>query len=459
MPFANEHSARITDPSKYKKIRRKNDEFGKGIHVYFGVLSDGKTEVQSIHFDADKFTPSEARKWLKDNDYKPIEFEEASNDEKETEKTMNKIEYKSFKIDVKNVTESKANGKKYGIIKGYVSTFDNIDRGYDVVEKGAFLKGLEWLRNNGKKIPICWQHNLDMPIGGVDISDIYEDSKGLFLNEGKLYIDDIEKAREIHTCIKEGIVTEMSFGYMINNSAIETIDNENVRKLKELIIYEISPVVVPMNPNAKITDVKSFITNQLPIAEHSTEWNEDEAIKRVSKTLGDNYKMFLYENTLPFADIVDGELKAIPKAIFKITNQIKNNELDIDYKTSIKIKTELSRYYDKMNIDSPFKGVDIDGTITLNDIFNIYDNKKFSLSEKKHFLKKLIRRGTLSKSAAKMIVDKINFEQEKTKDNNDILINEFRQISKLIEKQNVIDNKKKKNKIILDELDKIKRII
>jgi len=76
-PYANEHSARINDPDKYDEFRRKNDEFGPGIHVIYGIRtveSERKTEVQSIRFDADRFTVAEAKAWLKEHDYKPIEF-------------------------------------------------------------------------------------------------------------------------------------------------------------------------------------------------------------------------------------------------------------------------------------------------------------------------------------------------------------------------------------------------
>ncbi len=77
-PYANEHAARINDPDKYAKIRRQNDKFGDGIHALWGVLDNGKTEVQAIRFDKGQFTAAEAKQWLKDNDYKPMEFEEAA---------------------------------------------------------------------------------------------------------------------------------------------------------------------------------------------------------------------------------------------------------------------------------------------------------------------------------------------------------------------------------------------
>lgn len=76
-PYPNEHAARITDPAQYDSFARKNNDFGDGIDAIYGVKA-GKTELQAIRFKADKFTAAEARKWLADHDFKPIEFEEAT---------------------------------------------------------------------------------------------------------------------------------------------------------------------------------------------------------------------------------------------------------------------------------------------------------------------------------------------------------------------------------------------
>ena len=67
MPFPKEHAARQTDPDKYIRIRRENDKFSSGIDAIWGVLPDGTVELQSIRFDASKFTPEQARAWLKDH--------------------------------------------------------------------------------------------------------------------------------------------------------------------------------------------------------------------------------------------------------------------------------------------------------------------------------------------------------------------------------------------------------
>ena len=78
MPYPNEHSARLKNPGRYKRFRRENDKFGKGIDAIWGVTQGNKVELQAIRFDAKIFTAEEARKWLKDHDYKPIRFEAAA---------------------------------------------------------------------------------------------------------------------------------------------------------------------------------------------------------------------------------------------------------------------------------------------------------------------------------------------------------------------------------------------
>jgi hypothetical protein len=86
MPYPNEHAARITDPDQYDDIRRQNDKFGKGIHAIWGIKEgQDEPELQAIHFDAEMFTPDEARAWLKEHKYEPIEFEEATGEEVATE--------------------------------------------------------------------------------------------------------------------------------------------------------------------------------------------------------------------------------------------------------------------------------------------------------------------------------------------------------------------------------------
>ena len=82
MPFANEHAARMKDPGQFTEFRRENDKFGRGIDVIWGIKEGGDTEVQAIRFDAKRFTVDQAKAWLDEHHYEPIEFEPATGDQK-----------------------------------------------------------------------------------------------------------------------------------------------------------------------------------------------------------------------------------------------------------------------------------------------------------------------------------------------------------------------------------------
>ena len=89
-PYPNEHAARLRDPAQYERFRRVNDEGGPGVDFIYGVKSsDGEevVELQAVRFDAERFTPAEARQWLTDHDHTAIEFEEATGQKAKRELT------------------------------------------------------------------------------------------------------------------------------------------------------------------------------------------------------------------------------------------------------------------------------------------------------------------------------------------------------------------------------------
>lgn len=137
-----------------------------------------------------------------------------------------------------------------GVFEGYASVFGVVDQGYDVVERGAFVKSLA-----RRKPKMLWQHEMDKPIGVWD--DVHEDERGLFV-KGRL-LTDVSKGKEALALLKAGAIDSMSIGY---RTVEATTDGErHIRKLLEVDLYEISLVTFPMLPDAKVTDVKS-ITNE-----------------------------------------------------------------------------------------------------------------------------------------------------------------------------------------------------
>src|SRR6056297_245299 len=87
-PYPNEHAARIQDPDQYDDFRRENNVPQDGVDYIFGIKDDS-SELQSIRFDRELFTPAAARAWLDENSFSPLEFEEATGERSELPKSNN----------------------------------------------------------------------------------------------------------------------------------------------------------------------------------------------------------------------------------------------------------------------------------------------------------------------------------------------------------------------------------
>lgn len=138
-----------------------------------------------------------------------------------------------------------------GTIEGYGSVFNLMDRGGDIVLPGAFKRSLAEWKKKKMPVPMLWQHNSDEPIGIWD--EIVEDEKGLRV-KGSLVLE-VPKAVEVRALIKRKAVSGLSIGYQTKQS--ETDPKTGVRKLKEITLWEISPVTFPMMPEAQISGVKN----------------------------------------------------------------------------------------------------------------------------------------------------------------------------------------------------------
>jgi len=145
--------------------------------------------------------------------------------------------------------EYKANADKREF-EGYASTWDR-DLGGDQIEKGAFKKTIKE-RFPQNKVKILWQHN--EPIGLP--THMEEDSKGLYV---KGRISKTRLGDEALELIKDGVVDQMSIGYDVVGDDIS--EDGQTRFLKELVLYEFSPVTFPMNPNADIVSVKTHFNS------------------------------------------------------------------------------------------------------------------------------------------------------------------------------------------------------
>lgn len=141
-----------------------------------------------------------------------------------------------------------------GIIRGYASTFGNVDYGMDVVDKGAFKKSIKESRGLW---PILADHDPSKQIG---FNLRAEETNDGLLVEGQLNLD-LEVARDKYALAKQAMNTGARMGLSIGFSIIKAEpdrDKPMVRRLKELKMWEYSIVTFPMNPEATITNAKSL---------------------------------------------------------------------------------------------------------------------------------------------------------------------------------------------------------
>lgn len=244
--------------------------------------------------------------------------------------------------------------------EGYASIFGNVDAYNDIVQQGAFKKTLQ---ERGNNIKILWQHDPTKPIGKV--VEAKEDKVGLKV-KGK--ISETDPGNEALQLMRDGVIGELSIGY---DTIKRDYDEEGHRLLKEIKLYEVSPVTFPANNQAVVTAVKSVVGfKDLPLADRDEEWTATDAVDRLREFAGgpekediswDIYRtgFMWYDDEdpeqygsykLPYADIIMGEMKAVPRAIFAITAVIQGamGGVDIPEDALEDIKLVIEKYYGKM---------------------------------------------------------------------------------------------------------------
>jgi len=149
---------------------------------------------------------------------------------------------KTFEFELKAIDEEE------GTFTGYASTFSDVPDSYgDIVDPGAFKKTLKAQKG---RIVCLFNHSIMEPIGKP--TELVEDERGLLI-KAKLSLG-VQRARETLSLMKDGVITQMSIGY----ETIKQTYDGGIRHLKELRLYDVSPVVFAANPEAVIIGVKEM---------------------------------------------------------------------------------------------------------------------------------------------------------------------------------------------------------
>ena len=147
------------------------------------------------------------------------------------------MDQKDFRLDLKSVNQD-------GTFEGRLAVYNNRDEGNDVIEPGAFTKTLQ---EGGSIVPLLWAHDQATPIGTLELTD----TPAALMCKGKLVLS-VPKAREAYDLMKAGAMRGLSIGFR----AIKQVTSGEVRRLKELRLFEGSLTPTPMNSECVVTAVK-----------------------------------------------------------------------------------------------------------------------------------------------------------------------------------------------------------
>lgn len=174
------------------------------------------------------------------------------------------LETKSFPILTKEIGEER-------IVESLFAVMGQVDSVNDRIMPGAFKKTIQDMSD---RVRVLWQHDFTAPPIGVplELREIrreempefvmqkYPDATGALL--GKVQFLPTPRGEEILTGIRAGAIRENSIGYDPVNGKTE-FDKDGVRVLKELRLWDISPV--NWGAQAAALTLKMAIDNQRPL--------------------------------------------------------------------------------------------------------------------------------------------------------------------------------------------------
>ena len=263
-----------------------------------------------------------------------------------------------------------ADGNDSGLFLARIATLGVRDKDSDVTLKGAFADA-------GTVRVSRFNHSSavrdDLPVG---VATIREDGDAV-IAEGELNLDSAG-GRELYETLKfeqdREVRSEWSYGFTVEDSEEGEQDEEKVRFLKKLTPFEVSPVMRAAGENTATLAVKEATDfGDLPLYDRDYSWSSGAAIGRVRKWAssdgsGDKEKIdwpkyskafFWYDPDddesfggfkLPFADITEDKLNAVPRGIFAVAAALQGARggVDISEVDQDHIKDVVDRYYAKM---------------------------------------------------------------------------------------------------------------
>jgi hypothetical protein len=129
-----------------------------------------------------------------------------------------------------------------------------LDRAGEQIRRGAFTDTISQWRLSRKAVPVHYDHEGGDPayvIGTIDPMKMRETSEGLLVEE-QLDLEHSAVAREAWRAMRSGAIS-LSFGFL----TLKSHNEDTIRVLDQLDLYEISLTPSPMNPATRVLSMKS----------------------------------------------------------------------------------------------------------------------------------------------------------------------------------------------------------
>jgi len=158
-----------------------------------------------------------------------------------------------------------------GIVEAYVSIMGIVDEDIppDMIELGAFRKTIKERGPAGaNKIRVLHQHKWDEVVGlplllkehsrnklPAELLEKYPEATGGLFTRTQ-FILDVQRAREDFALYKAGAMSEWSIGFDTMDADLDKTNGESFRRIKEVRLWEYSPVTWGANQATITTNVK-----------------------------------------------------------------------------------------------------------------------------------------------------------------------------------------------------------
>lgn len=270
MPYPNEHACRLKPPGGYDKIRRVNCDQkhdGKCIDVIYGI-KEGKSEIQALRFKTNIWTADAARAVCKDRGgtFEPAAKKKSS----ETEIERRFIPQSMLRL-------QRADDKPDTLV-GYAAVFNKLSEPLfmnvrERIEPGAFKKSI---KKDDIRALVDHDSSMLLARNKSGTLKLKEDNTGLHTI---IDLPETQLARDISQLIERGDLSGMSFGFRTVSDSWETVDEQEIRILKEVKLFDVSVVTFPAYPDTTIV-VRSHIEwkeSQMEIVENEANWSKERA--------------------------------------------------------------------------------------------------------------------------------------------------------------------------------------